>query len=164
MNQLQDQVFIDCAKSLARLSKCVSMQVGALFVSDRGRILSTGINGTIAGAPNCCDVHSSPGPEHSAWSNDYEIHAEMNMILELARSSQSVSRGNVYSTHSPCPNCMKHMLGLQQEGKLKIDEIVYATKYYKIPDEQIEAQKAFAAQFGVTLRQHIEVNGFVVQP
>lgn len=149
----EKQVFMDMAYSLAKLSKCASMGVASLFV-ENGRIISTGINGTVSGHTNCCELFDGPSDEHSAWSIDNEIHAEMNMILELARSSSTFKNATVFSTHSPCSNCLKHMLGLQANGICKIEEIIFGTKYYKVSDEALQKQIKYAAKAGVRLQQH----------
>ena len=154
MSNLAKQVFMEMTRSLARLSKCVSMDVGCMFVSNRGRIVASGVNGTVSGAENCCDKFKSAGPEHSAWSADNEIHAEMNMILELARGSQTITSGDVYCTHSPCPNCMKHLMGLQEEGRVKINNLFFGTKYYRVSDEEL-AEQIFRAKlkYNVNMEQ-----------
>ena len=63
------QVFMNIALDLALLSKCVSMKVGVLAVNERGRIIATGVNGTPAGSPNCCDVHKERGPEPVSYTH-----------------------------------------------------------------------------------------------
>lgn len=154
MKDSDKQVFMDMTTNLAGLSKCASMHVASMLVNERGRVISTGINGSISGHDNCCELFDGPSDEHSAWSNDYEVHAEMNMILELARSSNTFSKGTVFCTHSPCPNCLKHILALQMKGVCQIDEIIFGTKYYKVSDESLAKQIQYAAKVGVLLTQH----------
>lgn len=152
INHEEDSVFINIAKDLSRLSKCVSMSVAAILV-ENGRIIATGINGSASGHDNCCDLHQESGPEHSAWSLDYEIHGEMNMILDLARSGRTFKKAKVYCTHSCCQNCLKHIIGLQRKNEVEITDIVFADKYYKVSHEALQVQKDYAAQFGVNFRQ-----------
>lgn len=144
------QVFMDNALSIAQLSKCVSMQVGVVAVNERGRIIATGVNGTPANFKNCCDVHKERGAEHSAWSELYEIHAEMNTILELARGSATYQMLDFYTTHCPCSNCLKHMVGLHSPDSF-VRSIIYNEVYYRTPLELLAQQKEFCLRFGVTL-------------
>lgn len=51
---MNDATLMQIAFLVARESKCVSHQVGAV-ISKNGRIISTGINGTHSGSKNCCD-------------------------------------------------------------------------------------------------------------
>lgn len=152
---LEEDIFIEMTKTLAKLSKCVSLDVAAIAVNESGRVVSTGVNGTPSGYTNCCELHTESGPEHSEWSLEHEIHAEMNLILQLARSGQTFKKGKIYSTHSPCQNCLKHLIGLQQEGILEITDIIFAEKYYKVSDEYLKKQIDFASKFKVNLRLHV---------
>lgn len=152
----EEDVFMDMTYSLARLSKCVSMDVASILVDESGRVVATGINGSASGHDNCCELFQEAGPEHSAWSLDYEIHAEMNMILDLARTGKTFTEGKVYCTHSPCQNCLKHLIGLQLKNKVVITDIIFGSKYYKVADEYLEKQVGYAAQFNVNLRKHVK--------
>lgn len=152
---IEDDVFIEMTRALAKLSKCVSLDVAAIAVNESGRVVSTGVNGTPSGYTNCCELHTESGPEHSEWSLEHEIHAEMNLILQLARSGQTFKKGKIYSTHSPCQNCLKHLIGLQQKGILEITDIIFAEKYYKVSDEYLKKQIDFASKFKVNLRLHV---------
>ena len=131
---------MNTALDLAKLSKCVSMQVGVVAVNERGRIIATGVNGTPAGSPNCCDVHAERGPEHSAWSEEHEIHGEMNTIIEMARSSVTFKEITFYSTHCPCNNCLKHMLALTTPDA-PVKRIIYNEVYYRTPVGQLTKQE-----------------------
>jgi len=150
-------VFVNIAEQLSMLSKCVSMGVGCIAVNERGRIVGSGVNGTISGYANCCDIHSERGGMHPAWSQKYEIHAEMNCILELARSSSKPKSLVFYVTHSPCDNCLKHMMGLRAVGELYVNAIIYKQKYSKISEKELDIQKAYCLEFGVSLMSIDEV-------
>jgi len=106
--------FLDIAAVIATSSKCVSVNVGAIFVRD-GRILSSGYNGSPASYKNCNELFDQDNfqrAEHSMWSKSYEIHAEMNAILYAARSGNNLEGASIYTTHSPCYDCVKNLLGL----------------------------------------------------
>jgi dCMP deaminase len=101
--------------------------VSALIVKD-GRIISTGYNGTLKGAPNCCEVHgrdSFDREEHHKWSLMNEIHAEQNAIAVAAKTGISLDGCICYCSLQPCNTCL---LLLIQTG---IREIVYVDSYDK---------------------------------
>lgn len=52
----KDQYFLKIAQVVALRSTCIRRQYGAVIVSTRGTIISTGYNGAPVGEPNCCDV------------------------------------------------------------------------------------------------------------
>jgi len=143
---LTDRNFINIALEIARASKCVSKQVGAVIVKD-GRILSTGYNGTPAGYTNCCDYWDGEyTSEHHEWSKTYEIHAEMNAIIWAAREGISIKGATIYVTLEPCSDCSKNIIA---SG---IKRIVYdksyehtnsdiVTKFLKDNDVSIEQVK-----------------------
>jgi dCMP deaminase len=147
-----DIVFMNVAKQLAVMSKCVSMQVCCIGVSN-GRIKTTGINGTAPGHPNCCDVHSHRGPDHSAWSEKYEIHAEMNAIMDMVRSKVDTEDLTLYITHNPCWNCLKHIVSLNAAGTTKVKRIVYNEQYYRTSDEEIIEAINYCNKSGISLEQ-----------
>lgn len=120
---LTDRNFINIALEIAKASKCVSKQVGAVIVRD-GRILSTGYNGTPAGYSNCCDHWEGQyTSEHHEWSKTYEIHAEMNAIIWAAREGISIKDATIYVTLEPCSDCSKNIIA---SG---IKRIVYDKSY-----------------------------------
>jgi len=124
---MNEGFFIRVLAELKRESKCVSRQVSALIVKD-GRIISTGYNGTLKGAPNCCEVHdmdSFDREEHHKWSLMNEIHAEQNAIAVAAKTGISLDGCICYCSLQPCNTCL---LLLIQTG---IREIVYVDSYDK---------------------------------
>ena len=124
-NKTRDEIFMNIAYEIASLSNCVSMQVGAVIVKDC-RIVSMGYNGSPAGYTNCNDVFTERGPKHTAWSNKYEIHAELNAILFAAKNGIAIDGATIYCTHQPCRECSKNLI---QSG---IKKIIYKTEYYRL--------------------------------
>lgn len=132
--------FLQIAFIVAQESKCASWKVGAV-IEKNDRIIATGYNGTPSGQENCCDVAVDRGwgvrssgnnialhPEmrmvHSKWSQDNEIHAELNSILFAARNGGiSLEGSTMYVTLSPCANCAKM---ITQSG---IKKVVYCEEY-----------------------------------
>jgi dCMP deaminase len=124
---LEELVFLKMAKEFSGLSKCVSRQVAALVVKD-GRIITTGINGTLPGKVNCCERF---GPDfdrevHHEWSLKNELHAEINAIC---RSTESIQGSTVYMTLEPCQSCS---LLLVASG---VKRVVFSRLYDKTPSE-----------------------------
>lgn len=109
-----DTAFLDVADRLAELSHCQSKKVAALAVKD-GRIVGTGINGSITGAVNCDEVF--PGgvtienrEEHREWSRFNEVHAEENLVSYAARLGGAGLQGcTVYSSLQPCQKCSTYL-------------------------------------------------------
>jgi len=125
-----DKTFMDFAESLANLSHCVRVQVGAVITRDN-RVISTGYNGTPAGYVNC-DYHFKDDSrarddltfrhDHGLWSK-HEVHAEQNAILMCAKNGIPVNEGTIYTTISPCMDCAKAII---QSG---IKRVVYLVEY-----------------------------------
>ena len=102
--------FLNIAKEIANMSKCVSHKVGSLIVKDK-RIISTGYNGTPAGFKNCNEVFDKDfdRERHHHFSELYEIHAEMNAILFAAKNDISINEASIYCTLHPCNQCLKNL-------------------------------------------------------
>ncbi len=140
---LSDRNFINIAHEIAKASKCVSKQVGAVIVRD-GRILSTGYNGTPSGYVNCCDYWNGEyTKEHHEWSKTYEIHAEMNAIIWAAREGISIKGATIYVTLEPCSECSKNIIA---SGMKRI--------VYDIPYEHTNSE---------VVAQFIKANGVVIE-
>ncbi|MDD2566903.1 MAG: dCMP deaminase family protein [Thiovulaceae bacterium] len=141
---LSDENFINIAFEIAKASKCVSKQVGAVIVKD-GRVLSTGYNGTPAGYINCSEHWEGQyTKEHHEWSKTYEIHAEMNAIIWAARKGISIEDATIYVTLEPCSECSKNIIA---SG---IKRIVYAKPYEHNHSEIISK---FIKDNGVVIQQ-----------
>ena len=104
--------FMKTAFLLAEHSHCVSYHVGAVIVKDN-RIISMGYNGTPSGTLNC-DQHFDPAgfsrEAHIEWSNQNEIHAEMNALAFAAKNGLEVEGCDMYVTMSPCNHCLKNLV------------------------------------------------------
>ncbi|ARW57915.1 dCMP deaminase [Serratia phage X20] len=146
---MKASTYLQIAYLISQESKCCSWKVGAV-IEKNGRIISTGYNGSPSGGVNCCD-HAleqgwlgekkviTPGVgsgyhwkvglkadfrnEHSVWSKQNEIHAELNAILFAARNGSSIDGATMYVTLSPCADCAK---AIAQSG---IKKLVYAELY-----------------------------------
>jgi dCMP deaminase len=109
-------MFIDIVKSTARLSTCTKHNVGAILVKDR-RVLLQGYNGTVSGFINCKTKFGNVQTwdeditrQHKQWSESFELHAEMNLLTYAAKYGIALDNSEVYCTHTPCNNCLKHLI------------------------------------------------------
>jgi dCMP deaminase len=105
----KDRIYMNIAHEIAKLSHCVSHKVGVILVKD-GRILSTGINGTPKKFCNCDQVFNETDfdrMKHHKFSEDFEVHAEINAIIFAAENGISIKDSVMYSTLHPCNNCLK---------------------------------------------------------
>jgi len=124
-----DTYFIDIAERVKERSTCLSRKVGCVFVKNK-QILATGYNGSIRGHAHCNKMTCKKGC-------DQTIHAEINAVISAAYSGVNISKSDIYTTTSPCINCLRVLLNLD------IQNIYYKEKYktrweYKI-QELLEA-------------------------
>lgn len=147
----KDSIYMNIAEEYSRFSKCSSLKVGAILVNERGRIISTGVNGTKASTKNCCSRDTSL-MEHIEFSEKYEIHAEMNLLLELIRNNININSDKltIYTTVSPCWNCLKHIL-----STININRIIYKYEYHRTKDD-IPNMIKFCLENDVKLEKIIE--------
>lgn len=153
---LQDDIYINMAKEYSRFSKCQFTKVGAIAINENKRIVATGVNGTIPGEENCCEHTFEEREDHVEFTRDNELHAETNLILELATSSVTYTELSIYLTISPCHECVKALLGLARKGRIKIDRIVYAERYHRLTEDDIIKMKSKASAIGCKFYQHEE--------
>ena len=123
------EYFMMLAKMVSVRSTCNSRKIGAVIVKDN-RILSTGYNGAVHGAPHCTDR----GPDycfrrtigaHDGEKYNYCVssHAEVNAVDQAARFGISLDGSAVYCTLEPCNWCFKQLI---QAG---IKEIYFEEAY-----------------------------------
>ncbi len=123
------EYFMMLAKLVSVRSTCNSRKIGAVIVRNN-RILTTGYNGAVHGAPHCSDK----GPDfclrrsigaHDAEKYNYCLssHAEVNAVNQAARFGISLENATLYCTLEPCNWCFKQLI---QAG---IREIYYETPY-----------------------------------
>jgi dCMP deaminase len=123
------EYFMLLAKLISVRSTCNSRKIGAVIVKNN-RILATGYNGAVHGAPHCIDR----GPEfclrrsvgaHDADKYNYCLssHAEVNAIDQAARFGIPLEGAVLYCTLEPCNWCFKQLI---QAG---IREIYFEESY-----------------------------------
>jgi dCMP deaminase len=133
------KLFSDIASRTAEMSSAKRLKVGAIIVKD-DRIISLGYNGMPAGWDNNCE-YKDYAPTSDRTESDHEyplkdeqgqyrlktrpevLHAEMNALMKLAKSTESGENASLFITHAPCLECAK---GIYQSG---IKEIYYREQY-----------------------------------
>src|SRR6056300_1840490 len=124
MKQKHKHAYMRTAEVFAECSTAVRAKVGAIIVKD-DRIISIGYNGMPSGWDNTCEnfVGFDNGGEERLNTKPEVLHAEMNALMKLAKSTESGDGSSIFITHSPCLECAK---GIYQAG---IKEVYYSINY-----------------------------------
>lgn len=96
---------MNIATMVSSRATCARKHVGAIIVRDN-RILSTGYNGSIPGAPHCDEVGHMMEDGHCVRT----VHAEANAIMQAARHGVRIDGGTIYTTASPCWPCFQKIV------------------------------------------------------
>lgn len=94
MRPSEQENFMEMAWVVSKRATCSRLQVGAVLVDERGRVIGTGRNGAPPGIDHCRHVDDRPCIE--------SLHAEVNAILHSTRSAVG---STLYVTDSPCQAC-----------------------------------------------------------
>ena len=116
------KAYMDVAKRFSKLSSAQRLQVGAIAVKD-DRIISIGYNGMPSGWDNCCEDEVIENGWPGLKTKPEVLHAEMNCLMKLAKSTESGEGAVMFITHTPCIDCAK---GIYQTG---IKEVYYDREY-----------------------------------
>lgn len=96
-----DEFWLDLVDLVATQSHCNKKKVGCVIVDKRKRLVSMGVNGTLAGMPNKCE------DDNGKTIHREVLHAEMNA---LANADRKIKGCTAYLNYSPCENCAKTLL------------------------------------------------------
>lgn len=128
----QDELYMEMAISMAKISHGVRAKVGAILVTEQGVILG-GVNGLPKALGNVLEYveyefHSEFGKEPVLFPTHLKtkpavIHAELNCIMKAAREGVSVLNSTVYITLSPCEHCASMLLSCG------VKRVVYLEEY-----------------------------------
>jgi len=153
------EYFMMVAKLVSVRSTCNSRKIGAVIVR-KNRILATGYNGAVHGAPHCIDQ----GPDfclrrsigaHDADKYNYCVssHAEVNAVDQAARFGIPLEGSIVYCTLEPCNWCFKQLI---QAG---IREIYYEEAYESENKEfDLHWRKVMESHEGIRVFKRISVS------
>jgi dCMP deaminase len=101
-----DEYIMSIATEVATRATCDRLHVGAVIVVNK-TIVSTGYNGSPRGMPHCDDVGHLLKEMGGRQSCVRTAHAEANALVQAARTGARVEGGTIYTTASPCYDCMK---------------------------------------------------------
>jgi dCMP deaminase len=130
------------ARVFAELSTAKRKQVGAVVVKD-DRIISIGYNGMPSGWDNNCEDEISYPDAHGVTlkTKPEVLHAEMNSLSKLAKSTESGDGASMFITCAPCIECAKMIF---QSG---IKEVFYGEDY------RDDVGILFLNKCGITVKQ-----------
>ncbi|HEY9701267.1 MAG TPA: dCMP deaminase family protein [Allocoleopsis sp.] len=124
-----DAYFMDIAKVVATRSPDPKKQVGCVIVDSNHRIISTGYNGLVPGFDDSIFYKENDREK----LRKYILHAEVNALIY---SKCDLSQCTLYTTTSPCTECLKNILS----SGIKT---VFFLEKYKDFDETDELCKKF---------------------
>lgn len=113
-----DEYFLMNSYLISKRSTCERLHVGCVIVQDK-RIVTTGYNGHIKGAPHVSKVEDG----HEQMT----IHAEQNAIADAAARGIKVAGSIAYMTHYPCINCAKNLIAAG------VKQVIYVEDYNNNP-------------------------------
>ena len=137
-----DEYFLQIARLAATRATCPRRRVGAVLVRDH-RVLATGYNGSVHGAPHCDEVGCLIVIRDGRESCVRTVHAELNAIIQCAVNGVSSVGSTMYCTDFPCVSCAKAMV---QAGVVRV---VYLADY---PDPN---SREILAAGGVSLEKAV---------
>ncbi len=137
MRTTWDRYFIDIAHAVASRGTCDRLAVGCVVATTCHRILATGYNGSLRGAPHCADVDHRMHDGHCT----HAVHAEANAVCAAAAHGVALAGAVAYVTHAPCRRC------LQLLAAAGITRIVYDRPYTD------ELRDTIAAEAGIRLER-----------
>ena len=150
-----EENYLELAKTASQRGTCIRRRWGAVIVKNQA-ILSTGYVGAPRGFPNCVDIEKCVRQEQGIKPGErYElcrsVHAEMNAIINAARSGvstlnskiylygENVSDGLIVDNGKPCKLCRRMIVNAG------IDEVIVKTSHgidrYNVSDWIEEAKK-----------------------
>jgi dCMP deaminase len=123
MKERFQQLYMNIAHEVAKMSYARRLKVGAIVVKD-DKVISMGYNGTPAGWNNDCEYEQRfEDGGVLLTTKDEVLHAEMNALMKLAKTTGSGQGAALFVTHSPCMECSK---GIYQAG---ITQVYYHEDY-----------------------------------
>lgn len=134
-----DDYFMKIAEQVATRATCDRKHVGAVIVLDR-TIVSTGYNGSPRGMPHCDEVGHEMKDMGGRQSCVRTVHGEANAIAQAARSGARVEGGTLYTTASPCYDCLK--LIINSGIKRVVCKEFYSSRYGMSAEMEDFARKA----------------------
>lgn len=113
----KDDYYLSIAKAVAKKSKCLKKQYGAIIVKD-DEIIATGYNGCCRGEPECLVCTKiDRNKDEAEYQTCPAVHAEMNAIISASRQEMLNSilylagfitdTGEENHNAKPCEICLR---------------------------------------------------------
>jgi len=140
----QHEYFMGIAMAVRKRANCLGSRIGALIVM-KGRIVSTGYNGTPENMPNCLEggCHRCANRDKYQSGTGYDlcicVHAEQNAIISAARFGIAIEGSTVYSTMRPCFGCTKEMLQAKVAAVYYVHDWSHPNPAHKAEYERLQA-------------------------
>ena len=163
-----EDVYMEIAYSVAKLSYAERRQVGCVIVKDQ-QIVSFGYNGTPSGFDNSCEetetvYYENPDTaleliedhgftcDNGCCSRDRTrrevLHAESNAIMKVAKSTMSCEGAELYTTTCPCFDCAKLII---QAG---ISKVYYSEEYRDMSGVELLHRANIIVEYVNTWNEH----------
>ena len=113
------------ARAMAKNSPDEETQVGAIMLSEEGRIIASSFNGFLRGAN---DKALPTTREGSPNKHDFIQHAERNMLYNCAYEGIRTKNTTIVCTLSPCVDCLRACF---QSG---VNHIIFDELYHHFPN------------------------------
>jgi dCMP deaminase len=103
-----DEYFMNIVHQLKKRSTCTRRQFGAIVVSGKKEIISTGFNGVVRGAEHCEDIgciKDTLGVESGMGHGICPaVHAEQNALIQAGKDAEGAT---LYLNGFPCKICAR---------------------------------------------------------
>jgi dCMP deaminase len=116
------ETYMEMARAMSKLSPDSETKVGAIMLSENGRVVAASFNGFARGA----DDSSLPNTRPDKYQ--YIQHAERNMLYNCAFEGIRTKETTIICTLSPCLECVRACF---QSG---VRTIVFDELYHRFPD------------------------------
>ena len=136
------EYFMKVAEVVASRATCDRKHVGAVIVQNN-TIVATGFNGSPRGMPHCSEIGHEMKDLGGRQSCIRTTHAELNAIIQAARTGVRIEGSTLFTTASPCYDCMKAIINA---GIICVVCKEYYASRYGMSDDMGE----FAKRAGVT--------------
>lgn len=125
---------MEMARAIAKNSPDDETKVGAIMLSEEGRLIASSYNGFLRGAPD--DTLPKTRPD----KYEFIQHAEQNILYNCAYSGISTKNTAIICTLSPCLECLR--ASYQSGVRFIVFEKLYSkfpkTAFYtKLPDVHV---------------------------
>ena len=107
------------AASRTTCKKTSDLGTGCVISDAHGRVLATGYNGSMPGAPHCDEVGHLRMDGHCIRT----VHAEANAVADAARRGAAIEGGIAYCVLQPCKDCLKLL------AAAGIRKVVFSRRY-----------------------------------